>query len=170
MITLQFRRAVEQVVARLFGATEGHDHSGVDWEGPKVTGGNVDATWVDWTPTVTQSVAVSVTVTEAKYCLIGKVCHIYAVLAVTGAGTSGEVIKVAGLPTAAQPAIYGRLPAGTGYCNDAGVAEYAATVIPNAANDIWLVDTKTQAWVGTSPAFALANTDKINFSATWRVA
>mgnify|MGYP001569581080 CR=1 FL=1 len=36
MISRAFRRAVEQVVARLFGATEGHDHSGADWEGPKL--------------------------------------------------------------------------------------------------------------------------------------
>ena len=52
--------------------------------------------WVDWTPTVTQSGSVTVTVTRAKYKLINKVCHLNVLLAITGAGTANNAIVIAG--------------------------------------------------------------------------
>src|SRR5512138_2983596 len=59
--------------------------------------------WAAWTPTVTQSGAVTVTVTYARYCLVGKVCHVQARLAVTGSGTETNAIVIGGQPAAIQP-------------------------------------------------------------------
>lgn len=128
------------------------------------------AEWTDWTPTVTQSGAVTVTVTEAKYSIIGDVCHIYAKLAVTGTGTANNAIVIGGQPAAAQPAVTGITP-GTGTVSDSGIGTYPGLLQLVGATDFRLLDTTGAAYdyIGISPNFALANGDTIEFSATYRV-
>ena len=128
--------------------------------------------WRDWTPTVTQSGAVTVTVTEAKYCLVGKVCHIYAKLAVTGTGTGANAIVVGATPVAAQPAVAAGegMVHGQAWVQDAGAANYYGLAV-NSSGANWIFpDTNTREYIGVDPNFALANGDKIFFSATYRVA
>lgn len=123
----------------------------------------------NWTPTVTQGVAVSVTVTEAVYSIIGKTCHVQVQLTITSAGTSGQVIFIGGLPIAARPVIYGSEAAvGTGFVTDTGTLLYVGTVRANAATTFIFQDNNTALVVGLG--FALANGDKIGFNATYRVA
>lgn len=128
-------------------------------------------TWADWTPTVTQSVSVTVTVTEAKYAIIGKVCHIYAKLAVTGAGTAGNGIQVDGVPAAAQSAVTGtRFVVGVFAIADSGTTDYAGSVLATAAGQFKFLSDGNGDYQGVAPSWALANNDTINFSATYRIA
>ena len=69
------------------GTTEGTDWL-VDYEGR----------WVDWTPTITQTVAVSKTVTSARYTRQGKTATVEAFLSITSSGTAGGIIEVSDLP------------------------------------------------------------------------
>ena len=165
-ISYAFRRAVEQAVARFFAGTTGHRHDGTDGQGPLL------ATWQPWTPTVTQGGSVACTVTEARYCLIGKVCHCYAHLAITGAGTIDNVIRVANLPVAATPAYIGgdEVPIGVGHVLDAGTKRYPVLAYADSEGIRfqWPAD---GSYLGTDNAkFALASGDRIGVTATYRVA
>jgi hypothetical protein len=123
-------------------------------------------TWTDWTPTVTQGVAVTITVNEAKYCIIGKVCHYYADISIKGPGTSGNDIVISGLPAAARPAWLGAIPVGPARMVDAnpGTLYVGALIIISATTFKVSVDRMGQA--GTNPNFALADGDDLRFSGT----
>jgi len=54
--------------------------------------GPPDVAWTGWTPTLTQGVTVTKTVTYAKYARVGRLIVTNAVLAVTGAGTAGQKV------------------------------------------------------------------------------
>lgn len=56
--------------------------------------------WTSFTPTLTQSVTVTKTVTYARYIKIGRLCAFYLNLAVTGSGTASNVVVI-GLPLTA---------------------------------------------------------------------
>jgi hypothetical protein len=125
--------------------------------------------WTNWTPTITQGGSVAITITEAKYCFIGKVCHIYGYLTVTGSGIGGNVIVIGGQPTAVQPART-NIPIGTAYLIDAGVGYYMGNVIDVSATGWQIMVGSTNSVAGVIPNYALANGDLIMFSATYRVA
>lgn len=142
-ISRAFRRAVEQV---LYGASA----------------------WHDWVPGFTQGTAVNVTAHEARYCLVGKVCHIYAHLTLTSAGTAGNWMALFGIPAAARPAYYNWLFAAgsfvyfdndTGYRAGAAVINSAGWFTFLCGDGSWMGDRETA-----------ANGDEIGFSATYRVA
>lgn len=59
----------------------------------------VPGPWTDYTPTLTQSGAVTKTVTRAKYIQLGKTVHVNVYLTITGTGTANNVVLV-GLPVA----------------------------------------------------------------------
>jgi hypothetical protein len=130
---------------------------------------SVGPTYTDWTPTVTQGVAVTITVNEAKYCIIGKVCHYYADISIKGPGTSGNDIVISGLPAAARPAWLGAIPVGPARMVDAnpGTLYVGALIIISATTFKVSVDRMGQA--GTNPNFALANGDDLRFSGTHRI-
>ncbi len=130
----------------------------------------VDKTYTDWTPTVDQGGAVNVTVDEAKYALIGKICHVQAKLTVTGAGTGGNSIIIGGQPAAIQPALTSGAPAGTGIVVDTGTASYPGILSIVGATTWYIIDAGTRNYVGLNPNIALGNTDVILFSAVYRVA
>lgn len=146
MIPYQFRRTVENIVRAM-------------------------VPWQDWTPTVDQAGAVAVTVSEAKYTLLGLAVRLYCRLAVTGAGTGNNVIIVAGIPTAIRLAY-----TGTDYCLgsavilDSGIAYYHAGVVPQSATSVKFAADAQGNYVGAAPNFALANGDSISFTATYRIA
>lgn len=129
---------------------------------------NQSPAWTDWTPTVTQSGSVAVTVTEAKYCIIGAVCHIYALLTVTGTGTSGFTIVVQNLPFSILPyETAGLLSLGTAMIADAGSGVHSALAVGYFSTSFIFWDVNSGTWVGSS--FALASGDLIQFSATYRI-
>jgi len=124
--------------------------------------------WVDWTPTVTQSGSVTVTVTRAKYKLINKVCHLNVLLAITGAGTANNAIVIAGQPAAIQTPI-NNVIIGTGMIFDNGTAWYQGSLYVNGATD-WRITGHLELNVmGVAPNFALANGDIIYLNGAYEV-
>lgn len=125
--------------------------------------------WITWTPTVTQDVSVTVTVTLARYIVSEDIARILVELAVTGSGTTANPIVIGGLPTIMQPAN----PSSNGVIGDFaildnGTAWYTGVVVPFGANDLrFRRDGASSNFVGQAPAFALANTDVISFKGTW---
>lgn len=57
--------------------------------------------WTNWTPTLTQSGSVAFTNSRAKYMKVGRMVTLMAQLTVTGTGTGGNNVVIAGLPFAA---------------------------------------------------------------------
>lgn len=124
--------------------------------------------WADWTPTVTQSVSVAATIIYARYITIGRLVLVECRLAITGTGTAGNAILVDGIPAAIAPVHSGNQAdaRGTFIIFDASVGWYTGSLYPNSNSNIaFKIDGGTI--VGINPNFALANTDRIGFSAAW---
>jgi len=127
----------------------------------------IGAAWVDYTPTLTQGVTVTKTITNARYCQFQKTVIVQAKLVATSAGTAGQGVIV-GLPIAAR----------TNNATLSGIFSFydASTNIfyPCAAQ----LDTTTTISAffnsgfafGTAPAITVANTDQIQISITYEVA
>lgn len=88
--------------------------------------GPVHGVLASWTPTVTQSAAIALTVTYARYQRIGRVIHAWARFNITATGTANNVITIGGLPaTAAQSGV----AVGSGLLQDASASvNYGAVV------------------------------------------
>lgn len=129
--------------------------------------------WRDWTPTITQSGSVTITIDEAKYMLLGggKLVTLYAELTVTGSGTSGQGIVVGGLPTHIEPAKNGTYAIGSFFIVDSSVPiRYVGSVSPLPATVGFRFQSSGFASAaGVTPAFGLANGDTIGFSCFYRV-
>jgi hypothetical protein len=138
-------------------------------EGDHIPASNIDGlTWQDWTPVVDQGGAVAITVNEAKYCLIGKVCHLYAHLIVTGSGTAGNAIAITGAPFAP---VLGTpwLAVGSGVVADISHGVRAGSLTWDMSAFYLYQDLSGGGAMGYAPDFALAAPDVISFTATYRV-
>ena len=126
--------------------------------------------WIDWTPTVKQSGAVTVTITEAKYNVTQSDVRIYCRLTVTGSGTAANQIRVSGFPAAIRP-VPGPAPwpLGVGIVLDTGTGNYYGTPIVATATEIAIVYSITGGIIGVSPNFALANGDFIYLNMYWKI-
>jgi hypothetical protein len=124
---------------------------------------NIVGALTSWTPTITQGVGVTCTITYARYCLIGPLCYICANLAVTSAGTGANDIKIGGLPK--TPAANGSY--GTGWINDNGTGWYSGAALYVEANVFKFRCHLETDDVGSDPNFALANNDAILFFALY---
>ncbi len=120
--------------------------------------------WVDWTPTVTQGVAVTVTIGYAKYVVIDNAVFMRVALNITSAGTAGSVIQVGGVPTAVQPGFIGS-DIGEGRVFDAGTAHYVGALVAVGASDFRIMAHAQGNYIGAAPSFALASGDAIYFTA-----
>lgn len=121
--------------------------------------------WTAFTPTLTQSVTVTKTITVARYFKIGRMVDVEVALVVTGAGSATQPILI-GLPVAA--AFAGDLPAGVGMVVDSSVGGvYAGEALINSANAIYLMSTSvtTGAILGQAApmAAALAAGDSVRY-------
>jgi hypothetical protein len=124
--------------------------------------------WQDWTPTVTQSGSVAVTVTYARYTLVGNLVVGVGRLAVTGSGSAGNNIIIGGQPTAIQHGnTHGGLSMiGGGAVHDSGTAYYHGALMSVGATD-WRILGHADGYIGGNPSFALANGDTISFQAAY---
>jgi hypothetical protein len=86
-------------------------YSGAAWS----TIGPVHGAWTAWTPTLTQSGAVTKTVTSGAYIRIGRLIVGYCFLTVTGTGTSSNGIVIS---TPVTAAVSGTTPCGQGWLLD----------------------------------------------------
>jgi hypothetical protein len=137
------------------------------------------AVWVEigglsgtWTPTVTQSGSVAVSVAYATYKVRGRTCHVEARLTVTGSGTGGNDIVIGGAPAAIQPTNVGAnlSPIGVAIVEDAATAYYSGLVITYGAADWRVREANTRGICGTNPNFALASGDDIVINCTYDLA
>jgi len=90
--------------------------------------------WVAWTPTVTQSGAVTVTNTRSRYMKVGRLVVVMADLSVTGAGTATNGIIIGGLPFAAAYSSFQVV----GTCNvfdTSAASDYSGIVRFNGTNN-----------------------------------
>lgn len=115
--------------------------------------------WTSYTPTLTQSSAVTKTVDYASYLQIGQLVIASLRLSVTGAGTGGNSVTV-GLPvTAASTLIY----VGSGAVFDSSTStNYVGTWLSLTTTTAILVGdwSGQNAW-GSTPSIALASGDSI---------
>lgn len=122
--------------------------------------------WIDWTPTVTQSGAVTVTVTFARYVVQGNTVQLRASLAVTGTGTIANPVVIGGLPTPLSPVNVAGV-VGEIRIFDSGTAFYVGSLeIFTATSFKGFAHLETDA-IGVDPSFALANGDNISFQAAY---
>lgn len=99
------------------------------WDGAPITESDINTylmgeggAWTSWTPTITQGVAVTATVSSARFARYGRTIVFRAHLAVTGAGTSTTDI-VLSLPVAAASGIVFNMPIGLGQVIDSSASQ-----------------------------------------------
>lgn len=126
--------------------------------------------WTTYTPTLTQSGAVTKTVTYARYLRVGRMITVEVLLVATGAGTGANRITVSLPVTAAQG---GDMVAGSGYVFDASAATvYAgpATLFSTTSAAIYLGSGVANHLGAAGMTAALANTDNVSVSLTYEAA
>ena len=125
------------------------------------------AAWTSYTPTLTQSGAVTKTVTYAKYVQIGDFVWVQVSLTATGAGTTNNAITVSLPVTAAS--YYG--VSGAAFVLDANVNSYVGTARGATTTTVaFYQGLGGGTAIGQSPNFALASTDVVQFSAFYEAA
>lgn len=132
--------------------------------------GAPDGAWTSWTPTLTQSGAVTKTVTYARYTRIGRTIMFALDLSATGAGVAANAVTVTLPVTAAASAV--QLGTGVIYDVSAGIL-YSGTVAlaSTAAAQIWPAADGAASALGVR-AFtaALAAGDLIRMTGTYESA
>jgi hypothetical protein len=126
--------------------------------------------WVTWTPTLTQSGAVTFTTVYARYITIANTVHLRARLAVTGAGTAANAISIGGIPAAIAPVDTGSIDVviGNGQVRDLSAGTfYNGVLAAVGAADFQIVASGNANAIGVTPNFALANGDRIAINATY---
>lgn len=98
------------------------------WDGAALTESDINTylmgeggAWTTWTPTLTQSGAVTKTVDRAVYARWGRLIIFQAYMTVTGSGTSSNSITVS-LPVAAASGL--DVPIGSGFLFDASAPNF----------------------------------------------
>jgi hypothetical protein len=130
-------------------------------------GADADATdgYEAWTPTITQGVAVSVTIDVSKVKRIGNTCHLTMKLTCTSAGTAGQPVIIGGIPTPAETVAGYYMGLGT-YDPAAGADQFFAVYAVTATS--WRFrNLATGANFGL--ADTLANGDQLGFDLTYYV-
>ena len=121
--------------------------------------------WTAWTPTFTQSGALTTSALVARYCTVGKLVHLYVNATFSNAGTTNVLITAQSVP--AVIAVSGNMtnvPSGSFRFQD-GTTFYVGSVHYNGG---WLFTVHLATGVlGVSPNFAVASGDTLAFSATY---
>jgi hypothetical protein len=127
--------------------------------------------WTTWTPTLTQSGSVTVTVTRATYARSGRKIEFHASLAVTGTGTGANPILMS-LPVTAASS--GHPINGVGYIYDATVGNYPGIAYLNSTTTVGLISSTAGAGLGLlgqiTLTAALASGDSVFISGTYQAA
>lgn len=128
--------------------------------------------WITWTPTVTQGVAVNITILYARYIAINNVVILQARVRCTSAGTGGSSISIGGMPVAFRPITFDGVNAmaslGTGVLLDSSAGYYFGALLAAGAND-WRLLGYLTGYFGNNPNLALANNDEITIEANYEI-
>lgn len=144
-------------------------YSGSAWS----TIGPVHGALATWTPSVTQSGSVAVTVTLATYMRIGRLVFVSVYLSVTGTGTGANTVTIGNLPFTGRPA---QASIGTGRIEDSSASlVYHGVLTMNSTTTFALFNTSgafaPNAFLGGSGfTAALASGDVITFSGWYEAA
>lgn len=127
--------------------------------------------WSSWTPTVTQSGSVTVTVTRARFARYGRKIEFYALLSVTGSGTAANEVLMS-LPVTASTSAY--VINGAGYIVDASATtQYPGIAFLKTTTTVGLVPSNVTG-IGLLGALGftagLASGDTIQISGTYEAA
>jgi hypothetical protein len=127
--------------------------------------------WTVHTPTITQSVAVSNTVTYSRWMRIGRLVIWSCAVAITSAGTGNNIITFT-LPVTAAHAPGALLVVGSGHINDASVAQYNVNAALNSSTLLGFLrsDNTYSNWFGIDPNMALASGDVMDFTVMYEAA
>lgn len=125
------------------------------------------AAWTTFTPTLTQSGAVTKTVTRASYIQMGKTVIVHCNLAITGAGSAGTAITLGALPVAA---VSGAGITGAFKYLDAGTVLYAGTTEAASTTSVVFIVSGNANALGQAPSFATANGDVLQMTVTYEAA
>jgi hypothetical protein len=169
IVTAHTAAATSATITRGAEGTAAREHPlGTFWaHAPTVVDWGSD--WASWTPAVTQSGSVTVTVTRARYTQIHKTVVAIGQLAVTGTGTAGNAITVT-VPVTAAAA--GPVAGSAWIFDSSATASYSNAVFLNATTTIRFLNDATGAGagVGATPSFGLASPDEIRFIVTYEAA
>ena len=133
---------------------------------PAATLQSIGAVTVDYTPTLTQGVAVTKTVVQARYFQFQKFVQGTIVLNATSAGTAGQVVAV-GLPISARAT---STMTAFGYIYDASTNVMYNVTGYTASGTTLQFFYQTGNAFGVSPAVTLANTDQISLNFSYEIA
>ena len=125
--------------------------------------------WMNWTPTLTQGVAVTITVNYARYVIIGQTVVMMIRISCTSAGTAGNFISIGGQAAIIQPAnASGVTVIGSGIINDDSAGtNYQGALIAFGATDWRFIINLATNYFGINPAVTLASPDAISFVASY---
>lgn len=127
-----------------------------------------------FTPTVTQSGSVTVSIVAARDCIIGKHAHVWFQLSVTGSGTGANdiVVTIPAALAAHANAIGATIMSGVAMIYDNGTAFHSCFAYFATATTIKFIDpaVTSGASVGSGPSFALAVNDSISANLEYELA
>lgn len=133
----------------------------------------ISPAWTSYTPTLTQSGAVTKTVDRAKYVQIGKIVHVSVFLTVTGTGTANNGITIT-LPVTGVAGSGSSLGVGRVYDASANLIYRGITVATSTSVvEIQAPGSTVGGGLGTTATpftAALASSDVVEFSATYEAA
>mgnify|MGYP007071580961 CR=1 FL=1 len=138
-----------------------------------ITAAKIAATaWTAFTPTLTQSGSVTLTVNYARYRAVGKVANLQVMVTATGAGTVSNAVILGGIPSAVEPLQTGASRSvGSALVVDASTSvHYQANIITFSSTTMRFIASGYTNYWGVDPAIALANGDSISFSVTYEIA
>jgi hypothetical protein len=134
--------------------------------------GGTTGAWTAFTPTLTQSAGVAVTVANARYMILaGKTAIVQIQLAVTGSGTAGSAIVLGSIPAALAPRISGIL-CGYFWYADTGTAYYvgATRMESTTTARFYVHNAAASSPLGTTPSFGAANGDSFEVNMQYELA
>jgi hypothetical protein len=128
----------------------------------KVPAADVSAeAWTDWTPTLSQNGARTLTVQYARYIKLGRIAHVQIMVTCTNAGTAGNAIIIGALPGAISPLQTGS----SRHCGSAltviGGSHRNVAVVPVSSTTLQFMGYGVTNYLGIDPSVALANGDTI---------
>lgn len=127
--------------------------------------------WATYTPTVTQSGAVTKTVNRAAYMQAGKFVTVSVMMTMTGSGTGNNAVTVS-LPVTASTSNQG-IVVGSGAISDISaniLYPVTARLVSTTTVNFIRTDAQPAGQWGVDPNIALASTDVIAFQITYEAA
>lgn len=127
--------------------------------------------WTDFTPGVTQSSALTVSVVFARYAIFGKTAIVQMQISISSAGSAGSAVVVTGIPAAIQPKQTGtEVVCGSAVYLDSGTSYYNGHAIAASSTTMKLLVGERADYLGSSPNIAAASGDKVMVVAVYEIA